>query len=62
MANKRQFEYGSAGGPPKEPEAEIQYQGKKPHAFGDTPVGNTFVQRYGRNAVRRVNRIRNQRG
>jgi hypothetical protein len=53
MANKRTVPYGSAGGPPTPPEPPIQYD-KKSKAFGETPAGDTFVQRFGRNALRQV--------
>ncbi len=57
MGNKRVQPYGSAGGPPT-PGAPIQYD-KKSKAFGETPAGDTFVQRFGRDALRQViNRAR----
>lgn len=59
MANKRVHPYGSAGGPPAPPEAPIQFESKKQRKVGETPCGDSFVQRYGRSALRRViNRAR----
>lgn len=58
MGNKRVHPYGSAGGPPAPPEPPIQYD-KKSHSVGETPAGNTFVQRFSRDALRQViNRAR----
>lgn len=63
MANKRVHPYGSAGGPPaSSSEAPIQYDSKKPRAVGETPCGDEFVKRFGRNALQTViNRARSKR-